>query len=129
MFFCEKNPSYRDLNSRPNVSEKCGLTSPGEGGSNETGKIVIAHRSVEFCEATPFNLVDESKESLYGRETDRDLRSACRCVSIFIFIFSERAAWGVGGVCAARLFILFSFPSSADHERDWPLLLLLLSSN
>ena len=32
--------------------------------------------SVEFCEATPFGLVDESKEYLYGRETDQDLRSA-----------------------------------------------------
>ena len=31
---------------------------------------------VEFCEATPISLVDESKESLYGRETDRDLCSA-----------------------------------------------------
>ena len=25
-----------------------------------------------------------------------------------------------GGGYAARLFLLFSFPSSADHERDWP---------
>ena len=41
----------------------------------------IAHGSVETCEATqPFDLVDEPMESLYGRETDRDLRSACRCV-------------------------------------------------
>ena len=52
--------------------------------------------SVEICEATPFYLVDESKESLYGREADRDLRSACRCVTCFHFIFSERAAWGLG---------------------------------
>ena len=50
--------------------------------SNEAGKlVVIAHGSVEFCKATSFDLVDESKESLYGRETDRDLRSACRCVA------------------------------------------------
>ena len=30
--------------------------------------------------------------------------------------------WGVGreGRYAARLFILFSFSRSADHERDWP---------
>ena len=49
--------------------------------SNETGKLVIAHGSVEFCEATPFDPIDEPKESLYGRETDRDLRSACRCVA------------------------------------------------
>ena len=28
---------------------------------------------------------------------------------------------GVGGGYAARLFfLLFSFPCSADHERDWP---------
>ena len=44
---------------------------------NETGKkVVIAHRSVIFCEATPIGLADESKESMYGRETDRDLRNA-----------------------------------------------------
>ena len=41
-----------------------------------TGKVAIAHGSAEFCEATLIGLVDESKESLYGRETDRDLRSA-----------------------------------------------------
>ena len=29
--------------------------------------------------------------------------------------------WGVGGGGnVARLFLLFSFPCSADHERDWP---------
>ena len=56
--------------------------SPGEERSNETGKLVIADgRSVEFCEATPIGLVDEPKVSLYGRETDQDLRSACRCVA------------------------------------------------
>ena len=27
--------------------------------------------------------------------------------------------WGGGGY-AAKLFLLFSFPCSADHERDWP---------
>ena len=41
-----------------------------------------SHTRVEFCEATPIGLADESQESLYGRETDRghlrnaDLRSA-----------------------------------------------------
>ena len=36
----------------------------------------------EFREATPIDLVDEPKVlSLYGRETDRDLRSACGCVA------------------------------------------------
>ena len=49
--------------------------------SNETGKFFIADGKVEFCEATPNGLVDEPKVSLYGRETDQDLRSACRCVA------------------------------------------------
>ena len=40
---------------------------------------LISQRSVEFCGATPIGLVDEPKVSLYGRETDRDLRSARRC--------------------------------------------------
>ena len=53
-----------------------GQTSPGEERDNETGKMVIAHGSVEFCEATPIGLADESKEYLYGRKTDRDLLSA-----------------------------------------------------
>ena len=37
-----------------------GQTSPGEERGNETGKVAIAHRSVEFCEATPIGLADES---------------------------------------------------------------------
>ena len=47
-----------------------GQTSPGEERGNETGKVVIAHGSVYFCEATPIGLPDESKKSLYGRETE-----------------------------------------------------------
>ena len=47
-----------------------------DGCRNDNGKLSIAHGSVEFCEATPIGVVDESKESLYERETDRDLRSA-----------------------------------------------------
>ena len=48
---------------------------------NLLSQLVIADGSVEFCEASPSVLVDEPKISLYGRETDRDLRSACRCVA------------------------------------------------
>ena len=40
-----------------------------------TGKLVIAHESVEFCEATSIGLAGESKKSLYGSETDRYQRS------------------------------------------------------
>ena len=46
----------------------------------QTGNLIIADGSVEFCEATPIGLVYEPKVSLYGRETDH-LRSACRCVA------------------------------------------------
>ena len=65
-----------------------GQTSPRAERGNETRKAVIAHRSVEFCETIPIDLADESKKSLYGRETDRDLLNAdlrsastCRCVA------------------------------------------------
>ena len=51
-------------------------SSPGEEIGNETGKVTIAHGSVDFCEATPIGQADESRESLYGCETDRDLCSA-----------------------------------------------------
>ena len=37
-----------------------GHTSPGEERGNETGKVAIAHGSVEFGEATPIGLADES---------------------------------------------------------------------
>ena len=54
-----------------------GWKSPGEERGDETGeKVVIKHQSVEICEATLIGLADLSKEFLYGRETDRDLRSA-----------------------------------------------------
>ena len=36
------------------------IISPGEERGNETGKVAIAHGSVEFCEATPIGLADES---------------------------------------------------------------------
>ena len=41
---------------------------------------------------------------------------------VILFTFLRRAVWGGGGGGrdAARLFLLFSFPCSADHERDWP---------
>ena len=37
-----------------------GQTSPEEERGNETGKVAITHGSVEFCEATPIGLADES---------------------------------------------------------------------
>ena len=61
----------------------------------------------------PIVIADESRESLYGRETNRDLRVAPRHVDAsrdFYFIFFERAALGVGrgGVrCQIYYFIIF----------------------
>ena len=45
-----------------------GQTSPGEERGNETtGKVAIAHGSVEYCEATPIGLADESYEAFFLR--------------------------------------------------------------
>ena len=108
-----------------------GQTLPGEERCNETGKVAIAHGSVEFCEATPIGLADESWESLSGCETDRDhlLRNACvapRHVDasrdlFFIFYFFLRTnSAGVGGGERCQTFYFSFFPFSADHEREWP---------
>ena len=56
--------------------EGSGQTSPDEERANEAGEVVIAHGSVEVCEATPIGLADELMESLYRSEADRDLRNA-----------------------------------------------------
>ena len=37
-----------------------GQIPPGKERGNETGKVAIAHGSVEFCEATSIGLADES---------------------------------------------------------------------
>ena len=98
-----------------------GQTSPGEERGNETGKVAIAHGRVEFCEATPTGLADESQESLYGHETDRDhlrnadLRSAwtymwMRRMIFFIYLFSPNKQRARGGGGAARFFFFFFFP-------------------
>ena len=36
------------------------------------------------------------------------------------FLRTSSVGAGGGGGYAARLFLLLSFPCSADHERDWP---------
>ena len=85
---------------------------PGEERDNETGKVVIAHGSVEFCEATLIGLVDEPKEPCAGaRRTEtcvapRHVDASCD----FYFIFSERAAWGGYAARLSRFFSLFSRP-------------------
>ena len=53
------------------------------------------------------------------------MRSCCRprlkVRDFFFFLRTSSVGGGSGGGrCAARLFVLFFFPCSADHERDWP---------
>ena len=44
-----------------------------------------------------------------------------RLLSVHFILFSPYEQRGGGGVwCAARLRIVFYFPCSADHKRDWP---------
>ena len=74
-----------------------GYTSPGEERDNETGKVVIAHGSVEFCEATPIGLVDEPEESCTAgaRRTKTCVEPKHEDASgDFYLIFYERAEWG-----------------------------------
>ena len=100
-----------------------GQTLPGEERGNETGKVAIAHGSVEFYEATPIGLADESWESLSGYETDRDhLRNACvapRHVDasrdlffIFYFFLWTNSARGGGGGALPDFFFSFFSPFS-----------------
>ena len=107
-----------------------GQTSPGEERGNETRKVLFAYGSLEFCEATSIGLADESKKSLYGRETDRDLRnadlrSAPRHVDawrdIYFYFYFRRTSCVRGGGEGVRCqpFFLFYFSCSSDHERDW----------
>ena len=62
---------------------------------------------MEFCEATPIGLlIDESKESLYGRETDRDVIFILFSpININILITSS--VGGGGGVLPDFLFCSF----------------------
>ena len=90
----------------------------GEERGNQTGKVVIAHGSVEFCEVTPISLADESKESLYGRETTETCvtptclapRQEDGSRDLFIYFPNEQRGGGEEGVrCQTFIFIFFLF--------------------
>ena len=96
-----------------------GWTSPGEERSNETGKVVIAHGSVEFCEVTPFLWPSRRAEGILV-----DARRTEICVAPVEDASREfppneqRGGVGWGGLrCQTFSVVLFSF-FSADHERD-----------
>ena len=93
-------------------------TSPGEERSNETEKLVIGHRSVEFYEATTFDVVDEPKESnhcTHARPIDTCVAPVDVSRQFYSIFFSERAVWGLGGGggMLPYVFMLFSFPCSS----------------
>ena len=48
-----------------------GQISLGEERGKKTGKVVIAHGSVEFCEATPIGLVNEPENPVRARNGPR----------------------------------------------------------
>ena len=58
-------------------------------------------------------LADESKESLYRRETDR-----AGHVDASRFFFSFLRTRSVGGGEQYQIVYFYFFPCSADHERD-----------
>ena len=94
--------------------------------SQTVGKL-LSHThgsSVEFCEATPIGQVDESKDPC------KDVRRTETCVAPtkhvdasrnFYFYFLRTSSVGGRGVrCQTFSHVQYSFPCSADHERDWP---------
>ena len=86
---------------------------------NETEKFGIAHgRSVEFCEATPFGLVDEPKESFMGArraETCVAPRYVDASLDFISFSLNEQrvvcVCVCVCGRCQTPYFVLFSLSS------------------
>ena len=54
------------------------------------------------------------------RETKTKGRNGDREKEMKEYFLRTSSVGGGGGGYAARLFLLFSFPCSADHERDWP---------
>ena len=99
--------------------DRCGQTSPGKERGNETGNVVIAHGSVKFCKLTPIDVADESKEPLYGHETDRDCVAPSHVDASRDFFFSSPNEQCGGGGKGRRCQI-YLFPCLIDQERNWP---------
>ena len=106
------NSEYHDMEEKRG---RRGSTSPVER-SNETGKVVIAHGSVEFYEATPFDLVIIART----RDGPRPAQRLDAWRDFYFYFSPNDQRRGVGGGYAAILFILLFFPCSANHEWDWP---------
>ena len=66
---------------------------------NETEKVVIAHKSVEFYEATPIGLVDESKESCTGARWTETCVAPRHVDASRDFLFFTSFSGGGGGGC------------------------------
>ena len=107
--------TYRKAYNDANAWRRVIYLSRGYCTSRRTGKVAIAHGSVNFCEATLIGLVDESKESCTGaRRTGICVAprhvDASRDFTDFILFYPHEQRGGGGGGYAARLslFVLFS---------------------
>ena len=52
--------------------------------------------------------------------TNSDCYTPVASNGTFLYKYALVSPVWLHGTCAARLFLVFSFPCSADHERDWP---------
>ena len=82
--------------------------------SNETGEVVIAHGSVDFCEATTISLVDDPRRT----ETCVAPRHVDTSRDIYFVLFSPNEQRGEGG-CAARLTFPFCFLFPVEQTTSW----------
>ena len=66
--------------------------------NNKTGKVVIAHGNVRFCEATPNGLVDESKKSfISARRTETCVAPRHEDASRDFIFYYERSELLING--------------------------------
>ena len=68
----------------------------------ETGKVIIAHGSIEFCQATPICLVDESKESCTGARRTETCVAPRRVDASRDFFISPNEQRGARGLLRRR---------------------------
>ena len=90
--------------------DRRGYTSPREERSNETGKLVTADGSVEFCEATPIRLVDEPKYPCTDARPTETCVAPVNASSSFIYFLRTSSVGGGGGGYSFVIFSLLSRP-------------------
>ena len=94
---------------------------------NRINQSINRQEKREATSRTPIGLVDEPEESCTGARRTETCVARCNSGHLFALSYTPRVLFSilfyflrtssVGGGYAARLFLLFSFPCSADHER------------